>query len=103
MDGEAEGDAGVGVAVDEVGSAVNGVDDEGRAVGDLGLAGYVRLLADKKVGGVEGLEAGGDMLLDGLVCLGHNVDGWNDSVVVSVGKQRGCEGAKTDSSAWCRS
>lgn len=62
--------------MDEVGRAVDGVDDEGRGVGDLGLARDVRLLADEEVRGVEGLQAGGDVLLDGLVCLGYDVDGW---------------------------
>lgn len=47
---EGEGDADVGVGVDEVCGAVDGVDDEGGGGGELGFAGDVGFFAEESVG-----------------------------------------------------
>lgn len=56
---EGEGDGDGGEVVDEVGGAVDGVDEEGGAGGDA-ARGVVAFLADEVVGGVFGDEARGD-------------------------------------------
>ena len=74
VDGEADGGADERVGVDKVHGAVDGVDDPGGAVGELGDGGAVGglddgLLADEGVVGELGGEAGGDELLHGAVGL----------------------------------
>jgi hypothetical protein len=51
-------------------------DDEGGVLGYLGLACDVCLLANEEECRVECLQAGGDVLLDRLVRLGHDVDSY---------------------------
>lgn len=67
--------------MDEVEGAVDGVDDEGGRVGDLGGAGDEGFFADEGVGGVEGGEAGGDEGFDGAVGGGYEVRGWGGLVM----------------------
>lgn len=67
--------------MDEVEGAVDGVDDEGGRVGDLGGAGNEGFFADEGVGGVEGGEAGGDEGFDGAVGGGYEVRGWGGLVM----------------------
>lgn len=74
-DDEAQRDADGGEAVDEVGGAVDGIDDEAGHVGDA-LFRLERLLADEVVLGVARDQARGDQVLDGLVGLGDDVGGW---------------------------
>lgn len=71
---EGDGDGDFWKAVDEVGCAVDGVDDEGWVVGD-GLAGVVRLFANEGEGRVVGGEVCADEGFDCFVCLGDDVGG----------------------------
>jgi len=66
VDGEAERDGDVGVAVDEVRCAVYGVEDECGGWADR-VAGLVGLLAHEFERGVSLVEGGEDELFDGLV------------------------------------
>ena len=80
--GEAEGDAGVGEGVDEVCRAVDGVDYEGGCVGDFGsrLPGF---FAHEGDGWVRFAEGRGDVIFDGFVGFGDDVDGCLRGDVVS--------------------
>lgn len=62
-------------AMDKVGGAVNGVDDEGGMWGNDGLPRDVGLLADEVESGIGGAKAGRDKGLDGAVGLGYDVGG----------------------------
>ena len=57
VDGEAKGDADVGVAVHEVGGAVYGVDDEAGSVRD-GAGGGSGFLAEEPIGWKKGIRSG---------------------------------------------
>lgn len=75
VDGEAERDAGLGEAVDEVSGPVDGVDDEGGRGRDAGLAHHVGLLADEGEGRVGLAQALRHMRFYRLVGFCHYVRG----------------------------
>lgn len=72
VDREAQAHAHVGVAVDEVGRAVDRVDDEGRLRPQL-LPGHICLFAHEAECWVQRLECRRDVVLDRAVCLRHQV------------------------------
>ena len=72
VDSEAEGNAGVGEHVEEVGGAVDGVNNEGGLRADF-LAGFVCLFAHEGDIRVGSGEAVGDNLFDGLIDFGDDI------------------------------
>lgn len=88
LDDEGNGDGDVGEAVDEVGRAVYGVDDEGWLVGD-GLARVVGFFADEGEGRVVGGEIAADEGFDCFVGLGDDVGGWKGDLRVSMCSLKG--------------
>lgn len=74
-DDERERDADLGQAVEEVGGAVDGVDDPGGRRGDAFFGRVEGLLADELVLGVFGDQARGDEVLDRFVGVGDDVRG----------------------------